>query len=255
MNIDLRNQVALVTGSSGGIGKAIACELAACGAKVVVHYFSNREGAESTADDLRRNGGEAAVVQADVSDPDQIERLVAQAEDAFGSGLDILVNNAGNLIERRPIERMTLDLYRQVVDVNLTSTVFVTKATIPGMKRKGGGAIVNMSSLAAHNGGGPGSGIYAAAKGAIISLTKSLAKELAPYNIRANCVAPGFIEETKFHATFTSAEARKATIDSIPLGRGGVPGDVAGIVVFLASSYCSFVTGETVEINGGAYMK
>lgn len=255
MKIDLTNQVALVTGSSGGIGRAIAIELAACGAKVIVHYLSNRDGAEETAGAIRQAGGEAAVIQADVTDLEQIESLVKQSEQAFGAGIDILVNNAGNLIERRTIEEMTMDLYRSILDVNLTSAVFVTKAVIPGMKAKGGGAILNLSSLAAHNGGGPGSSIYAASKGAILTLTKSMAKELASYGIRANCLSPGFIEETKFHSTFTSAEARKATIAGIPLGRGGVPQDITGIAAFLVSSHSSFITGETIEINGGAFMR
>ncbi|CAG7625380.1 SDR family NAD(P)-dependent oxidoreductase [Paenibacillus allorhizosphaerae] len=255
MKIDLTNQVALVTGSSGGIGRAIAIELAACGAKVIVHYLSNREGAEETAGVIRQAGGDAVVIQADVTDLDQIEALVKQSEQAFGTGIDILVNNAGNLIERRTIEEMTLDLYRSIIDVNLTSAVFVTKAVIAGMKAKGGGAILNLSSLAAHNGGGPGSSIYAASKGAILTLTKSMAKELASYGIRANCLAPGFIEDTKFHSTFTSAEARKATIASIPLGRGGVPQDITGIAAFLVSSHSSFITGETIEINGGVFMR
>jgi 3-oxoacyl-[acyl-carrier protein] reductase len=255
MNIDLSNQVALVTGSSGGIGRAIATELAGCGAKVVVHYLNNKAGAEETADAIRKWGGEAAVVQADVTDLEQIETLVRQAEQAFGTGIDILVNNAGNLVERRSIEDMTYDLYKQIIDVNITSTVFVTKAVIPGMKAKGAGAILNLSSLAAHNGGGPGSGIYAASKGAILTLTKSMAKELAPHSIRVNCLSPGFIEETKFHSTFTSAEGRKASIAGIPLGRSGVPQDISGAAAFLVSSYSSFITGETIELNGGNFMR
>jgi 3-oxoacyl-[acyl-carrier protein] reductase len=255
VNIDLSNQVALVTGSGGGIGRAIAIELAGCGAKVAVHYFGNKTGAEETVGVIRQAGGEAVLLQADVTDLEQIQALVQQAEQAFGTGIDILVNNAGNLVERRSIENMTYDLYKQIIDVNLTSTVFVSKAVIPGMKAKGAGSIVNMSSLAAHNGGGPGSGIYAAAKGAIHTLTKSMAKELAPHSIRVNCVSPGFIEETKFHAAFTPPEARKASIAAIPLGRSGVPQNISGVVAFLVSSYSAFIAGETVEINGGSLMR
>ncbi|TVY10921.1 SDR family NAD(P)-dependent oxidoreductase [Paenibacillus cremeus] len=255
MNVNLTGKVALVTGSSGGIGRAIAIELAECGAKVIVHYLSNRDGAEETAGVIRNAGGEAVILQADVTDLEQIQTLVEQSEAAFGTGIDILVNNAGNLVERRSIEEMTMDLYKKVIDVNLTSTVFVTKAVIPGMKAKGEGSIINLSSLAAHNGGGPGSGIYAASKGAILTLSKSLAKELAPHNIRVNTISPGFIEETKFHSTFTSEAGKKATIAGIPLARGGVPQDVAGVAAFFASSYASFITGESVEINGGAFMR
>jgi 3-oxoacyl-[acyl-carrier protein] reductase len=255
MKIEFNNRVALVTGSSGGIGRAIAIELAGCGAKVIVHYLSNREGAEETVKTIGDAGGEAVHIQADVTDLEQIKTLVEQSEQAFGSGIDILVNNAGNLVERRTIADMDYELYKYIMDVNLTSTVFITKAVLPGMKAKGAGSIINMSSLAAHNGGGPGAGIYAASKGAVLSLTKNMAKELAPHAIRVNCIAPGFIEETKFHATFTSEEGKKASIAGIPLGHSGSPQDISGIVAYFASSYSSFVTGETFEINGGNNMR
>jgi 3-oxoacyl-[acyl-carrier protein] reductase len=255
MRIELTNKAALVTGASGGIGRAIAEQLGECGAKVVVHYLSNREGAEQTAEAIRRAGGAAVVLQADLTDIGQINKLVSQAEEAFADGIDILVNNAGNLLGRRTAEELTYDFYKEVIDVNLTSAVFVTKAAVPRMKQKGEGVVINLGSLAAHNGGGPGSSIYAASKGAVTTLTKSQAKELAPYGIRVNCLSPGFIEDTKFHSTFTSPEGRKASIAATPLGRGGLPQDVAGVAAFLASDYCSFITGETIEINGGSFMR
>ncbi|WP_134698805.1 SDR family NAD(P)-dependent oxidoreductase [Ammoniphilus sp. YIM 78166] len=254
MKVDLTDKVALVTGASGGIGKAIAIELAACGAKVAVNYLSNRQGAEETAQAIREQGGEAITIQADVTDQLQIQQLVEQVESAFGT-VDILVNNAGHLVERRAIAEMTEDLWRKIIDVNVTSAVFVSKAVIPGMKEKGSGSIINLSSLAAHNGGGNGAVAYAVSKGAILTFTKGLAKELAPYGIRVNGISPGFIEETKFHSTFTSAEARNATVSSVPLKRGGVPEDISGVVAFLVSPYTSYITGETIEINGGLFMK
>ncbi|WP_248931146.1 SDR family NAD(P)-dependent oxidoreductase [Paenibacillus hamazuiensis] len=255
MNIDLSGKIALVTGASGGIGRAIAIDLAACGADVAVNYLSNQEGAEETAARIRELGRKAVIVKADVTKEDEIAAMVAQTEEALGGTVDILVNNAGHMIERRTVEAMTADLYNRVMDVNVFSTVFVSKAVIPGMKAKGSGVIINMSSLAAHNGGANGASVYAASKGAVLSLSKGLAKELAPHGIRVNVVSPGFIEETKFHSTLTSEEARKATIAGIPVGRGGVPQDVSAAVVYLASPLSSFLTGETIEINGGAFMK
>jgi 3-oxoacyl-[acyl-carrier protein] reductase len=255
MKIDLSNKIALVTGAGGGIGRAIAIQLGECGAKVIVHYLGNKAGAEETANAINQAGGETAILQADLTNLQQIELFMDTACQKWGTGVDILVNNAGNLVGRRTLEELTYEFYKEVIDVNLTSALFVTKAAVPGMKAKGEGVIINLGSLAAHNGGGSGSGIYAAAKGAITTLTKSLAKELAPFGIRVNCLSPGFIEDTKFHSTFTSAEGRKASIAAIPLGRSGLPQDIGGVAAFLASSYSSFVTGETIEINGGNFMK
>ena len=254
-DMQLKGKIALVTGSGGGIGRAIALDLAALGAKVAINYYTNKEGANETAEIIRSQGGEAVVIQADVTDEAQIQSLVRSTEEAFGGTIDILVNNAGDLVERRLIEDFSMDLYRKIMDVNVTSTVFMCKAVIPGMKAKRSGNIVNMSSLAAHNGGGNGAVIYAASKGAIVSFTKGLAKELAPYGIRVNCVAPGFIEDTKFHATHTSREARDATVAAIPLGRSGLPRDVSRVVAFLATDQSAFITGETVDINGGVLMR
>jgi 3-oxoacyl-[acyl-carrier protein] reductase len=254
MQFELNGRTALVTGASGGIGQAIAIELAANGAKVAVNYLSNRKGAEETVRTIRDQGGEAIMVQADVTDLEQIAALATEVEDKLGS-VDILINNAGHLVERRKIEDMTLDLWRKIMDVNVTSAAFMSKAVIPGMKEKGSGIIINLSSVAAHDGGGPGAVPYATTKGAIITFTKGLAKELAPFGIRVNALSPGFIDQTKFHATFNTEEGRKATVAKIPLGRGGVPQDISGAVLFLTSPYASYITGETIEINGGMFMK
>jgi 3-oxoacyl-[acyl-carrier protein] reductase len=254
MNIDLNGQVALVTGASGGIGQAIAIDLAASGAKVAVNYLTNKEGALETVQSIEEQGGEAMMIQADVTDLSQIEELVEEVEEKLGS-IDILVNNAGHLIERRPISEMTIDLWQKVLDVNVTSAAFLSKAVIPGMTKKGSGSIINLSSLAAHDGGGPGAIPYATSKGAIITFTKGLAKELAQFGIRVNAISPGFIDQTKFHTTFNTAEGRKATATKVPLGRGGIPKDISGAVLFLTSHLASYITGETIEINGGLFMK
>ncbi|MGG4107217.1 3-oxoacyl-ACP reductase family protein [Paenibacillus lautus] len=255
MHINLSGNIALVTGSSGGIGRAVALKLARSGAKVALNYLSSKDAAEEAVAEIRGFGGEAHAFQADVTHVEQAEALVAEVEKAFGGPVTILVNNAGHLVERLANAEMTEELYDKVMDVNMKSTVFVSKAVISGMKAVGQGRIVNMTSVAAHNGGGPGASIYAASKAAVLSFTKGLAKELAASGINVNAVSPGFIGQTAFHATFTPDDARKATIKSIPLGREGTPDDVAGSVLFLASELSSYITGETIEINGGMFMR
>ncbi|CAG7604579.1 3-oxoacyl-[acyl-carrier-protein] reductase FabG [Paenibacillus solanacearum] len=255
MNIDFTGKIALVTGSNAGIGRGIAIALAAHGAKVGVNCLRNVAQGEETVAAIRDAGGEAVLVQADVTDPAQIERLVDEVERALGGTVDILVNNAGHMIRRLPNSEMTEEHYAQVMDVNLKSTVFLCKRVIGGMKAKGAGRIINMSSVAAQNGGGPGASIYAASKAAVSAYSKGLAKELAASGITVNIVSPGFIGSTMFHATFTSDAARQATIGGIPLQREGTPEDVAGAVLYLASDLAAYVTGETLEINGGMMMR
>jgi 3-oxoacyl-[acyl-carrier protein] reductase len=182
---DLNGKIALVTGGGAGIGRAIAETLGARGAVVAVHFFKSRDGAQAACDAI---GGGAAAFQADLTSGDQVRDLVARVEAQLGP-IDVLVNNAGDLIQRRSLLEMTEAMFRQVIDVNLTSTFLCCQAAAPTMIARRTGAIVNMSSLAAHNGGGPGAFAYAAAKAAIIALSKGLAKELAPKGIRVNCVS------------------------------------------------------------------
>ncbi|GGG12033.1 3-oxoacyl-ACP reductase [Paenibacillus albidus] len=255
MKIDLSGKVALVTGSSGGIGAAIALQLAQYGAKVAVNGLRNMEQAESVAASIRNAGGEAAAFCADVTDTAAIGAMITGIEARLGGPVELLINNAGHLVERSSITDMSEELYQKIMDVNLKSAVFVSKAVIPGMKSAGGGRILNLTSLAAHNGGGPGAAIYAASKAAVIALTKGMAKELAPFGITVNALSPGFIGQTAFHATFTPEEARISTVRSIPLGREGNPDDVAGAALYLCSELASFITGETIEINGGMFMR
>lgn len=255
MNIDLKGKLALVTGSNTGIGRAVAMALAESGADVAVHYFRNKEQGEEATGAIRQKGRQSAAFQADLSQVKEAERLVREVEAKFDRSVDILVNNAGHLIDRVPCLDVTEEHYDKVMDVNFKSCVFVTKASARGMIEKGGGVIVNMASLAAHNGGGPGAAIYAASKAAMIAYTKALAKELAPSGIRVNAVSPGFIGRTAFHDTFTPPEARQATVKTIPLGREGIPEDVARVVLFLVSDLSGYLTGETIQVNGGQFMQ
>lgn len=254
ITIDLSGKVALVTGASSGIGAAVARLLAQAGAKVAVNYNRSRQQAEEVVLKIRETGGDARAFQADVTDVKQIDALIQAVEASYGT-VDILVNNAGHMIERKLNADMTESLYHQVMDLNVKSTVFMCKAVLPGMYAKKSGIIVNMASQAAHSGGGTGSSVYAASKAAIIAYSKGLAKEVATHGIRVNTVSPGFIGNTRFHAQLTSPEAKAATLAGTPLGRQGEPEEVAGVVLFLASDLSSYMTGETIEINGGAFMK
>lgn len=246
--------VALVTGGGAGLGRACAAALGRRGARVAVHYFKSRDGAEQVAAELRDAGVEAGAFPGDLTRPDDVTRLCDAVTARFGV-IDILVNNAGDLLERRPLLEMSPELFRQVMDVNLTTTFLMCRAVGAGMVARRRGCIINMSSLAAWNGGGPGAGAYAASKGAVISLTKALAKELAAHGVRVNCVAPGLIGDTAFHGRFTAPAAFENAAKGVLLGRAGTPDEVATVVAFLASSDSSFLTGETIEINGGMNMR
>lgn len=254
ITIDLKGKVALVTGASSGIGGAIAKLLAKAGAKVAVNYNRSETEAEEVASEIRSQGGEAQIFRADVTSTEEIAAMLKAIESSLGS-VDILVNNAGHMLQRQLNAEMTEELYQQVMDLNVKSTVFMCKAVLPAMYAKDGGCIVNMASLAAHNGGGVGSSVYAASKAAVISYSKGLAKEAASHGVRVNTVSPGFIGNTRFHAQLTSPEGKTASIAGTALGRQGEPEEVAGAVLFLVSELSSYLTGETIEINGGALMR
>ena len=245
-------EVAWVTGSSTGIGRAVAEGLAREGCRVAVHYNSSEGEAREVVNGIEGSGGEAMLVGGDVSDGGEVRRMADEIEDRFGR-LDILVNNAGSLLERRSLEEMTEDLWDRVMDVNLKSVYLCSQAVLPVMKRQGRGRIVNITSVAARNGGGPGSVAYATAKGGVSTLTRAMAKELVADNILVNGVAPGVIT-TPFHDRFTPPDVREKMAGAIPIGREGTPEETAGAVVFLASSAADYLVGEIIEVNGGQLM-
>lgn len=249
MDFGLKGKVAIVTGGASGIGRGISEMLGKYGTQVVLTYYSSRDGAEETVSAIEAGGSEAFSIQADLTDPNEAQRVVAETVKRFGS-LNILVANSGGLLQRSSVGDCSLDLWNKALAVNLTSTFLTCQAALPAIERAGGGAIVTVGSLAAHDGGGPGSTHYAVAKGGVLTFTKALAKEAAQRGIRVNSVAPGLID-TQFHDRFSTLEGRKRTVERTPLGREGTPEDVAGAVIYLASSLSSFVTGETIEVNGG----
>jgi 3-oxoacyl-[acyl-carrier protein] reductase len=246
----LAGQVALVTGAEVGIGRATALALARDGADVAVHYFKDEAGAQEVVRGVEALGRRAAAFPGDLTKSADVSQVMAGANAAFGR-IDILVNNAGGILGRHALVDMTEEFYHAVLDVNVLTTFLCCRAVAPGMIARRHGAIVNLTSLAAHNGGGPGASIYSAAKAAVFALTKAYGKELAPHGIRVNAVSPGLIGGTPFHKTFTAPEAFAATIKTIPIGRAGEPDDVAKVIVFLAGDGASFLAGETIEINGG----
>ena len=245
---EFKGKVAIVTGGSRDIGRAISIKLAKEGAKVVVNYNSSASSAQETVDEIKSFGGEAIAVKADVSKLEEINILKAKAVEAYGEKVDILVNNAGGLFARKTLQELDEDFYDLVMDVNFKATVFVTQAFEPLMGK--GSAIVNLSSLAARDGGGGGSSLYASSKGATTTFTRAMAKELGPKGIRVNALCPGMIA-TKFHDDFTKAEVRANVANSTPVRREGQASEIADLVAYLASDKSSFITGANIDINGG----
>lgn len=248
MNLELEGKVVIVTGGASGIGRGVSEAFAAEGAKVVVTWFESEQGAKEVVAGIESNGGNAVAVQADLATAGEANRVVDMAIEKYGQ-LDVLVANSGGLLRRSSVEACELDLWNQALAVNLTSSFLTCQAAIPHLKATGG-AIVTVSSLAGHDGGGAGSAHYSTSKGGVITFTRALAKELGPQGVRVNSVAPGLIG-TQFHDEFSTAEGRLATVGRTPLAREGTPDDVASAVLFLASARASFLTGEIIEVNGG----
>ena len=244
------DKTAIVTGGSRDIGRAVAIDLARNGAKVVVNYRGDEAAAKETLAEIEEIGGTAISVKADVTKPDEVEALIGAAREAFGDAIHILVNVAGGMVERRPLAEMDEDFFNRVLQLNVTSTFLATKAAAPFMPE--GSSIVNFASQAGRDGGGPGASAYATSKGAVMTFTRSMAKELGPKGIRVNALCPGMIA-TLFHDTFTKDEVRTNVAAATPLRRQGNVTEVAETVSWLASDEAAFVTGANIDINGGMF--
>jgi 3-oxoacyl-[acyl-carrier protein] reductase len=252
MSFAITGRTALVTGGGRDIGRAISLELARQGADVVINYNSSAAEAEATARDIVALGRRALAVQADVTKKADIDRMVAEALRFGGGRIDILVNNAGGLVRRSLLGDLTEELIDETLRLNFTSVVLMCQAVIPHMVKQGRGSVVNVSSIAGHNGGAATTPHYGPAKAAVSNLARSLTKEFAGKGITINSVAPGVIQN-RFHEVHTAPEAFAALIKGIPMGRPGTNEDVAGAVAFLASPAASYISGEVIHVNGGLY--
>ena len=246
--MSFEGKVAIVTGGARDIGRAISEDLAARGARVVVNYCNNPEGAENTIAAIKAAGGTAIAVRGDMTQQADVENLVATCRENFGDTIDILVNVVGGLVARKTLSEMDEAFFEQVMKLNVTSTFLTSKFVVPHMPS--GSAIINLASQAGRDGGGPGASAYATSKGAVMTFTRAMAKELGPSGIRVNCVCPGMISTT-FHDTFTKDEVRANVAAGAPLRREGRSDEVAQLVAYLASSESSYVTGTSIDINGG----
>jgi 3-oxoacyl-[acyl-carrier protein] reductase len=250
---DLKNKVVLITGASSGIGAALARAFGARGARVAVHYRSGEAAARTVVAQVGATDSEAIAVQADLTQSAQVDAMVAKVHAHFGR-IDVLVNNAGGFVKRAPIVDADDDYIDEVFRLNARSVVAVSRRVIPLMAAGGGGNIINVTTQAARTGGGPGAGIYAACKGFVSTITRTMAKELVNERIRVNAVAPGVIE-TPFHDGHSSPEILQRFAAAIPMGRLGTAEECTGAFLFLASDEASsYVTGQIVEVNGGQVM-
>lgn len=246
---EAKKRVALVTGASSGIGRAIAIALARRGFAVVVNFHRNKSGARETARLVEQAGGSARIHRADVSDASAVQVMLRSAEESEG-GLDALVNNAGDPMHRLPFEEWTPEQLDRVVAVNLGSVFLCTQAALPLLRRRGGGAIVNITSIGARLGGTPMTLPYAAAKGAVETFTAGLARVLGPEKIRVNAVSPGSIR-TSMRDTFSDEAHQRQALAETPLGRLGEPEEVAEAVAYLVSDAAAFITGQILRVDGG----
>lgn len=244
------DKIAIVTGGGRDIGREVSLRLAAEGASVVINFANDEASALETLDEIKSAGGTAILHQADVASGVGASGLVEAARLAFGGPVDVLVNLAGGMVQRRPLAEIDEPFFDHVMNLNLRSAYLMTRAAVPHMAA--GSAIVNFSSQAGRDGGGPGASIYATAKGALMTFTRAMAKELGPQGIRVNALCPGMIS-TSFHDTFSKDEVRKAVAGMTPLRREGRAAEVAAATAFLASDDAAFITGANIDINGGLF--
>ena len=248
----LTNKNVLITAGAQGIGASITRHFIDAGANVAIHYYSSAATANELMEYALQKGQKAVIIQGDLTKEADANAVVEKTTAAFG-GLDILINNTGSLVARKMLNEITTEFWQQVMDINLTSMLFVTRAASPYLTKNENSSIVNLSSLAGRKGGHPGSLAYATSKGAILTFTRALSTELGPKGVRVNAVAPGLILGTSFHNTHTTKESAAATVAGIPIQRAGNAADVARAVLYLASEYDGFITGATLDINGGVF--
>lgn len=252
INNKLRKKNVLVTAGAQGIGESITKHFIDAGANVAIHYFSSADTANKLVEYAISKGQKAIAINGDLTKETDANEMVEKTIEAFG-GLDILINNAGSLVARRMLNEMESEFWHKVMDINLTSMMFVTKAAAPYLGKNDNSSIVNLASLAGRKGGHPGSLVYSTSKGAILTFTRALSTELGDQGTRVNAVAPGLILGTSFHNTHTTKESADKTTAGIPIKRAGNANDVARAVLYLASEYDGFITGATLDINGGVY--
>lgn len=244
----LENKVAIVTGGTRDIGRSCSIKLAEAGAKVAVNYMHNKEAGEETIAAIEKAGGTAILVKGDMTKKADVDSLVATTLEAFGGKINVLVNNVGGMVARKKLEEMDEEFLNHVMALNVNSTFLTTQAVVPHMPA--GSAIVNLASLAGRDGGGGGATAYAISKGAVMTFTRAMSKELGPQGIRVNALCPGMIDTT-FHDTFTPDAARRGVEGSVPLRRQGHPDDCGNTVTYLASDAAAYITGANIDINGG----
>ena len=247
---ELKGKIALITGASRGIGAATAVGLARNGvSRLIVHYNSHRQGAEETLAAARGAGAAGELLQADLGTVEGLRSFLSELK-SRGTEVDILVNNAGSLVKRAGLLEYTEELFDEVMNLNVKSAYLISQAVVPGMIRRGGGIIVNLSSIAGRNGGGPGATVYSAAKAAVTCITKGMARELAPKGIRVNAVSPGTVDNY-FHQKFSTREILDSVVKMTPAGRLSTNEDVSDVILFLCSDAARYVHGQTIEVNGG----
>ena len=251
-NNKLVGKSVLITAGAQGIGESITRHFIDSGANVAIHYFSSADTSKQLVEYATSKGQKAIAIPGDLTIEADANAMVEKTVEALG-GLDILINNAGSLVARKMLNELETSFWNKVMDINLTSMMFVTRAAAPYLGKNENSSIVNLASLAGRKGGHPGSLAYATSKGAILTFTRALSTELGPQGTRVNAVSPGLILGTLFHNTHTTKESADKTTAGIPIQRAGNAADVARAVLYLASEYDGFITGATLDINGGVY--